>query len=197
MSVLYVKDNSGKFVPIPTIKGKDGTTPHIGTNGNWFVGETDTGVSASGGGSGEVTAESIKTALGYTPEREKMQVFVVRNEDGSHGLYVTGEDGNFEEADLEILSENLMWLEFIYVGDIEVLGGKLFATEEAIKIVFDDFINKRRIVATLRTESTVVDVAYEYAPTSAEAGTDGQFAISDGHGGIRWVSLINVGEVGA
>ena len=28
--------------------GTDGITPHIGSNGNWFIGETDTGVSAQG-----------------------------------------------------------------------------------------------------------------------------------------------------
>lgn len=28
--------------------GTDGTTPHIGANGNWYIGETDTGVSAGG-----------------------------------------------------------------------------------------------------------------------------------------------------
>lgn len=28
--------------------GKDGQTPHIGENGNWFIGETDTGVKAAG-----------------------------------------------------------------------------------------------------------------------------------------------------
>ena len=28
--------------------GTDGTTPHIGANGNWFIGETDTGIKASG-----------------------------------------------------------------------------------------------------------------------------------------------------
>lgn len=34
-----------------TLRGKDGTdgtTPHIGDNGNWYIGETDTGVSAGG-----------------------------------------------------------------------------------------------------------------------------------------------------
>nr|DAH74335.1 MAG TPA: hypothetical protein [Caudoviricetes sp.] len=31
-----------------TLKGTDGITPHIGTNGNWFLGETDTGVKAEG-----------------------------------------------------------------------------------------------------------------------------------------------------
>lgn len=28
--------------------GTDGTTPHIGDNGNWYIGDTDTGVSAGG-----------------------------------------------------------------------------------------------------------------------------------------------------
>ena len=28
--------------------GKDGTTPHIGSNGNWFIGDTDTGIKAAG-----------------------------------------------------------------------------------------------------------------------------------------------------
>lgn len=31
-----------------TLKGTDGTTPHIGTNGNWYIGSTDTGVKAAG-----------------------------------------------------------------------------------------------------------------------------------------------------
>ena len=31
---------------LETAKGKDGVTPHIGQNGNWYIGETDTGVKA-------------------------------------------------------------------------------------------------------------------------------------------------------
>lgn len=44
-------------VPAANVKGepgKDGNpgiSPHIGANGNWFIGDEDTGVSASGGGS--------------------------------------------------------------------------------------------------------------------------------------------------
>ncbi|WP_160232383.1 BapA/Bap/LapF family prefix-like domain-containing protein [Acinetobacter indicus] len=30
------------------INGKDGLTPYIGENGNWFIGETDTGIKAQG-----------------------------------------------------------------------------------------------------------------------------------------------------
>lgn len=32
--------------------GQDGTTPHIGDNGNWWIGGADTGVSAAGSGDG-------------------------------------------------------------------------------------------------------------------------------------------------
>lgn len=31
----------------PGVAGKDGTTPHIGENGNWYLGTTDTGVKAA------------------------------------------------------------------------------------------------------------------------------------------------------
>ncbi len=33
---------------LQTVKGEDGITPHIGENGNWFIGETDTGIPATG-----------------------------------------------------------------------------------------------------------------------------------------------------
>ena len=31
-----------------SVKGEDGLTPHIGANGNWWLGNADTGVSANG-----------------------------------------------------------------------------------------------------------------------------------------------------
>ena len=37
-------------------KGEPGISPHIGDNGNWFIGNVDTGVSASGGGDVEFTS---------------------------------------------------------------------------------------------------------------------------------------------
>ena len=41
--------------------GADGITPHIGNNGNWYIGDTDTGVSAGGGSSDAVlyTAQTL------------------------------------------------------------------------------------------------------------------------------------------
>lgn len=43
--ILRVKDQNGNVVDIPAIRG---TSPHIGENGNWWIGNTDTGVSAHG-----------------------------------------------------------------------------------------------------------------------------------------------------
>ena len=37
------------FDGVPGEDGKDGITPHIGENGNWFIGDEDTGTSAAGG----------------------------------------------------------------------------------------------------------------------------------------------------
>lgn len=35
---------------VPGPPGPSGITPHIGSNGNWFIGEKDTGISAGGSG---------------------------------------------------------------------------------------------------------------------------------------------------
>lgn len=68
-------------------EGVDGITPHIGDNGNWYLGDTDTGVAAKGekgdkgdkgdtgatgpagpaGSDASVTAANITAALGYAP----------------------------------------------------------------------------------------------------------------------------------
>ena len=44
---------------------KDGKTPYIGANGNWWIGDTDTGVKASSGGSG-VTVHTATIGTAWT-----------------------------------------------------------------------------------------------------------------------------------
>lgn len=62
----------------PPQTGSDGVTPTIGENGNWYLGDTDTGKPSRGaagakgdegdpGSDAAVTADNIKSALGYTP----------------------------------------------------------------------------------------------------------------------------------
>ena len=53
VNILAEAKESGEF------NGDDGTTPHIGENGNWYIGEEDTGISASG----EVDAETVETSV--------------------------------------------------------------------------------------------------------------------------------------
>lgn len=43
-----------------TLKGADGVTPHIGDNGNWYIGDTDTGVKAAAEAATHETAGVVK-----------------------------------------------------------------------------------------------------------------------------------------
>jgi hypothetical protein len=54
MAILKIKDENGKVTDVPALRGEPGISPHIGENGNWFVGNVDTGVAAGGGSSEEV-----------------------------------------------------------------------------------------------------------------------------------------------
>ncbi len=57
--------------------GADGITPHIGVNGNWYLGETDTGVKADGtdgakgdkGDTGERGEKGTDGKDGHTPQK--------------------------------------------------------------------------------------------------------------------------------
>ena len=79
-------DNSGHLILTLTdgttldagvAKGSDGVTPHIGDNGNWYIGSTDTGKPSRGatgakgsdGANGKDGAQGEKGADGKTPVR--------------------------------------------------------------------------------------------------------------------------------
>ena len=77
-----------------TVVAKDGETPYIGDNGNWWIGETDTGVPASGSGGGggttvTVNGEAVETWNADTKVDKKT---------GTIGLYRTnGTDDSIME----------------------------------------------------------------------------------------------------
>lgn len=66
---IRTMDREGNVVDVLGLKGKqgaNGTTPHIGENGNWFIGDTDTGVPAKGEGGGSgggILAETDPTVF--------------------------------------------------------------------------------------------------------------------------------------
>ena len=70
----------------PGVAGKDGTTPHIGENGNWFLGSTDTG-KPSRGATGAPGADGKDGAAG-TPGKD--------GTNGTNGITPTiGANGNW------------------------------------------------------------------------------------------------------
>ncbi len=59
---LVVKNGDEGYTPKKGrdyFDGEDGITPHIGANGNWFIGETDTGVAARGPAGEDGTSVTI------------------------------------------------------------------------------------------------------------------------------------------
>lgn len=60
----------------PGADGKDGTTPHIGDNGNWYIGDTDTGVKA--GGSASIDDKNISAEKTWSSSKinEELKEYV-------------------------------------------------------------------------------------------------------------------------
>lgn len=88
------------FTPeqLETLKGKDGLTPYIGTNGNWFIGLVDTGIKAKGKDGTmsfadltEEEKESLKGKDGLTPYIGANGNWYIGNTDT--GVKAEGKDG--------------------------------------------------------------------------------------------------------
>ena len=109
--------------------GKDGITPTIGTNGNWYLGTTDTGKPSRGekgdkgdpGSDANVTKANVIAALGYTPEAVSAQVSTGSN-------IILADNTEYRLADVTTLTltyptgdfECWMRLSFAASGDITV-----------------------------------------------------------------------------
>lgn len=83
--------------------GKDGTTPHVGDNGNWYIGDTDTGKPSRGekGKQGEnATDEQVQQAVGTYMQGVDFDAKFAEKLDKNQGAenagkaLMVGEDGN-------------------------------------------------------------------------------------------------------
>jgi hypothetical protein len=80
--------------------GKDGITPHVGENGNWFIGDEDTGVAAQGA-DGKSISRIVSMASDTDSEgrvRKHYDVYLEGEENPFTNFTVTdGKDGNSPE----------------------------------------------------------------------------------------------------
>lgn len=112
-----VTPDANKKVTIPA--GVDGVTPHIGQNGNWWVGETDTGVHAQG------PAGNVN----ITDASQLVTILVNDLTTGGAGNILTAEMGkvlnnkfksvDIEDADLMVADEQGNVLVSLYGGHVE------------------------------------------------------------------------------
>ena len=119
-NIIKVKDINGNWIGIPAIAG---ITPHIGENGNWFIGAEDTGVNA-GGGSGGASISSYKyeariPAAGWTNAAPYMIDINVTGitEDDYPNISV------IQDADMETAKAQLA--AFNCIDKIETFDGKI------------------------------------------------------------------------
>lgn len=81
---------SGKF------DGKDGITPHIGDNGNWYLGSTDTGVKAEGN-DGRGIVSNVRTA--GNGAAGTVDTYTTTYTDGTTSTYQVLNGGNGRDGD--------------------------------------------------------------------------------------------------
>jgi hypothetical protein len=75
--------------------GEDGVTPHIGENGNWWVGDTDTGVSAKGdkGDTGAKGADGVSPTASVTQTDDGAEFTVTDANGTTTAMIRNGTDG--------------------------------------------------------------------------------------------------------
>ena len=99
--------NAKEISAIKGEKGDDGITPHIGSNNNWFIGDTDTGILAKGtngkdgqngtdGANGENGADGVGISQATITENGELVIDYTNDTSSNLGIVVgrNGVDGN-------------------------------------------------------------------------------------------------------
>ena len=132
MAALERAAREGKF------DGKDGTTPHIGENGNWWLGDDDTGIAATGddgitphiGGNGNWYIGDTDTGVKATGDNG-ITPHIGANGNWFLGEIDTGVNAKGDDGITPHIGENGNW----FIGD-EDTG--VFARNEDVSLYADD-----------------------------------------------------------
>lgn len=120
--------------PESIIKGKDGESPYVGANGNWWVGDKDTGVPVASGGTiitGDLTykIEVAMTDSSWEKINGKWQVSILQ---GTHKITT------IHSITAERKNESGIYENMIYSYKRYLTG--------AVAIIVDEKINMRVII---------------------------------------------------
>ena len=158
--------------------GQDGTTPHIGSNGNWYLGERDTGVQAQGlkGDPGTAGKDGV---------------------DGKNGT--NGKDGLTTAVNIGgATTQHVNGL--ITIPDSSVLAAiNTGAALVGHVVEYDSAAGKLRdsghtLLKSVPADAVFTDTVYVHPTTAGykhipAGGSDGQFLGWDSNGVAKWVSI--------
>ena len=118
MAILKIKDENGNIIEVPAIKGNDGVTPHIGENGNWYLGTTDTGVKAGGVDElAPVIVQYDEQGVQIHPSLQNIQKAV----DEGRKVYLKHPDYGDQLFSLTMIDENYAWFSGPVADDLSIV----------------------------------------------------------------------------
>ena len=159
--------------------GKDGLTPHIGENGNWFLGDTDTGISASSksattiqtiallatawvdgtqtvvcsGASADATSQTVTVAADIASKKAYADAGVICTEVGTDELTFT--------ADIAPSVDLVVYVAIEQAGGTVASGpsNDAYSTEETVIGTWIDGrpLYQRTFVSTISTNTSLQD----------------------------------------
>lgn len=191
----------GTLTNKPTLKGKlqlqsgsgkDGVTPHIGENGNWFIGEEDTGVRASG-----MSAYEVACIAGFRGTEEEW----LESLTGKSGVYV-GEGEMPEGYNIQVIpsenSKEAATKEYVdsAIANIDIPTGGTWRKiidfnieEDSSSVEFENDMEGKPIMASKLFAMITLAVPTDEAWKSTRKFTVSPYLARDNVGGISmWFS---------
>lgn len=146
-------------------KGKDGETPTIGDNGNWYIGGVDTGISAIGQGSGSasITVDDVMSETSTNPVQNK----VIKEYIDKKQISVSEKENNAITLD----SKGAIYVED-KSGVIEKIQDDLLPIKK-----YQKYVNTELDSCFCKVTNAYTPVVGEYVPFIKESGS---FEVKDG-----------------
>lgn len=160
------------FDGAPGKDGKDGVTPHIGANGNWWIGNTDTNIKAEGkdGGSGRDGVDG-KSAYEIAKEHgfdgtEQAWLESLIGADGTDGVGISSIEFNDNNEMVVTLTDGTVKNVGKVMADVDALAN-IFAKKEELALVDDKFNLLENKIGALPMNGTLTEAINERFDTVA------------------------------